>query len=469
MGHVQPPFLIVSAAPRPEFWRLLDETRPATENPEAHAGALTERLVGQGLDSTLAFDRDMETAMTALYTWDLWGAAYLALGGCSDDAFTYLRAWAVGSGEVTWALAAHEPEALFLNLLAANDPRSLGQRLDQGEHLLYAAGKAHEALTGRWINAARAPDDGPQGVPWAESDLPHRFPDLYRTAEPLWETTSTDLAEQFLLLQRVAEGLDAAATGDHDRAEEILRPLFDDRDSWALISINSDSRVGVAYALGIGDLIAGRVDRAADTFRRVIDDMDDHDELRRGLAQVELARGDLDAAAALLDPAPQAARFDRVLSAKLSWRHGDSEEAVRRARDELQRPTSRDDHPWDVAGSLLQAGQIFADAGLADDARRAAKAMKPHLRGAPSDLALVLEWGILQASVERLRGRAQKALAMLEGIHGATGYTKASWYREHSNTLRALDRMAEADQERRLAVEMLMEAGELWEASDLTA
>lgn len=459
----------MSTAPSPEFWRLLDETRPATENLESHADALIQRLVGQGVDSTLAFGRDMEAAMAALNTWDLWGAAYLGLGGCSDDAFTYLRAWAVGSGEVTWALAGHEPEALFINLLANDGPLSLGQRLDQGEHLLYAAGRAHETLTGQWIDTARAPNDEPRGVPWAESELPLRFPDLYRTAEPLWEAASTELAGEFAVVQRVADGLDAAATGDHARAEEILRPLFDERDSWALISTNPDSRVGVAYALGIGDLIAGRVDRAADTFRRVIDDVDDHDELRRGLAQVELARGDLDAAAALLDPTPQAARFDRILSAKLSWRRGDSEDAVRRAREELNRPTSKDDHPWDIAGSLLQAGQIFVDAGLAEDARRAAKAMKSHLRGAPSDLALVLEWWILQACVERLRGRPQKALAMLQGIHGATGYTKASWHREHSHTLRALDRTAEADQERLLAVEMLTEAGELWEATDLTA
>ncbi len=457
----------MSTGPRPEFWRLLDETRPASESPRVHADALRTRLTAQGIDATLAFDQDMHTAMAALNTWDLWGAAYLALGGCSDDAFEYLRAWAVGNGEVTWALAAHEPEALFLNLLAGLDSPSLGQRLDQGEHLLYAAGRAHEALTGRWIDTAHAPDEGPSGVPWEESDLPLRFPDLHRTVAPLWEAEAAALTGQLAVVQLLADGLDAAATGNHARAEEILRPLFDDRDSWALIATNPDSRVGVAYALGIGDLIAGRVDRAAETFRRVIDDVDQHDELRRGLAQVELARGDLDAAAALLDPTPQAARFDRILSAKLSWRRGDSDDAIRRARDELARPTSKDDHPWDIAGSLLQAGHILVDAGLVDDARRAAKAMKPRLRKAPPDLELVIELRLLEASVERIQGRPDKALSRIAAVRNAEGYSLAAWHREHARTLRDLGRAAESVGEYHTAIDLLTEAGERWESADL--
>ena len=32
------------------------------------------------------------------YRWDLWGAAYLANGGCSDDGFDYFRGWLIGQG-----------------------------------------------------------------------------------------------------------------------------------------------------------------------------------------------------------------------------------------------------------------------------------------------------------------------------------------------------------------------------------
>lgn len=453
----------MSTAPRPEFWRLLDETRPSGDDPRAHADAITERLTSHGVEAVVAFAQDMDAAMSTLYTWDLWGAAYLALDGCSDDAFQYLRACFVGAGEVAWALAAHEPEALFLNLLQTGDPASL----DQGEHLLYAAGRAHEALTGSWLGGSTSEAEEPQGEPWEESDLPHTFPDLYRAVQSTSASGYSTIAQEIAIGQSVVDGLDAAATGNHSRAEDILRPIFDDPNAWSVVSRNSGSRTGVAYVLGIGDLLAGRVDRAAETFRRVADDIPHADELRRGLAQVELARGELDAAAELLDPAPSATRFDRILTAKLLWRRGETELAVDRAMSELRRPASRDDHPWDVAGTLLQAAQILVDAGLAEPARKAAKMMKPLLRRAEPDFQLVVEWRLLEASVDRLLGRPDRALSRIDAVSVADGYSKATWHRERARALRALGRESEAQGDFAAAVENLENAGERWEAAAL--
>jgi len=48
----------------------------------------------------VAFRRYLNKA----YTWDLWGAAYLINGGCSDDGFEYFRRWLVSRGATSMRL-----------------------------------------------------------------------------------------------------------------------------------------------------------------------------------------------------------------------------------------------------------------------------------------------------------------------------------------------------------------------------
>ena len=46
------------------------------------------------------------------HDWNLWGAAYLMKGGCSDDAFDYFRGWLVAQGRRTWERALRDPDTL---------------------------------------------------------------------------------------------------------------------------------------------------------------------------------------------------------------------------------------------------------------------------------------------------------------------------------------------------------------------
>ena len=71
---------------------------------------------------------------------DLWGAAYVINGGCSEDAFDYFRAWLIGQGR-----------EVYENALA--NPDSLADVVDEDsevefEYLLYAAIEAYEEKTG---------------------------------------------------------------------------------------------------------------------------------------------------------------------------------------------------------------------------------------------------------------------------------------------------------------------------------
>ena len=100
-----------------DFWALIDATRPAEPDPDLHAAALTRDLATRGVDATVAFARQFDAAMDALYRWDLWGGGYLLLGGLSDDGFEYLRAWVVGEGRATWERVLDDPEGYLVALV----------------------------------------------------------------------------------------------------------------------------------------------------------------------------------------------------------------------------------------------------------------------------------------------------------------------------------------------------------------
>ena len=48
------------------------------------------------------------------YTSDLWAAAYIVMGGCSDDCFDYFRAWVLYLGKKSYVAAIENPETLLL-------------------------------------------------------------------------------------------------------------------------------------------------------------------------------------------------------------------------------------------------------------------------------------------------------------------------------------------------------------------
>lgn len=455
-----------------DFWSRVELTRPVRADPAAHARGLAASLVASGTEATLQYAEAFDRAMDALYTWPLWGAAYLAMGGCSDDTFEYLRAWIVGAGNQAWQRAITDPESLFVGLLESEtDPDARWEELGlhEGEELLYAAGMAHERLTGEWLSARYQPSpDEPIGEEWDEDDLPDLFPDLTATLpEGWWEGGVLDAGahgnDRLRVMVAVERGVASFSGGDHLEAARQLDPIVADPAEWELVA--EDRRVDVAYVVGIGRLLAGNVDGASTALRLVETELEAADHVRRALAQVELARGDLGSAGRWIDQGRTAARADRVLAAKLSWRRGEREEAMRRASEELEIPTTPDDHPWDVAGSIQQAGRILADAGDVSGAERSVHVMVGLLGDAPPDLPLMVHLRLLEASVLRLHGRSDEALDLLGDLcPGLEGSDLAECLREQARARTALGREEEAVASYRIAIEEFERTGERWEA-----
>jgi hypothetical protein len=95
-----------------DFWAHVAAARPRRYDAEAHADALTARLAGLPEPDVLDFVHHWDAAGARAYRRDLWGAAYLVNGGCSDDGFQYFRWWLILQGRAAFDAALADPDTL---------------------------------------------------------------------------------------------------------------------------------------------------------------------------------------------------------------------------------------------------------------------------------------------------------------------------------------------------------------------
>lgn len=90
-----------------KFWRFIEESREFNQ-----AEWLTEKLAQRGLEEVVDFEFIFQQLMNASYQSRLWGAAFVLMGGCSDDTFDYFRGWLIGQGEEIYNRVIEDPEFL---------------------------------------------------------------------------------------------------------------------------------------------------------------------------------------------------------------------------------------------------------------------------------------------------------------------------------------------------------------------
>ncbi len=159
-----------------KFWQLIDTSRDDADcNPELHMRILQEMLAEVPEQEIVEFDRLFSELHGRAYTWDLWGAAYLIGGGCSDDGFFDFRGWLISKGRKFYEAALANPEALAVLMTDADDNGQI-------EGFQYIAADAWAERTGRdrseFPHAAVPHPPEPSGEPWTDDELPERFPKL---------------------------------------------------------------------------------------------------------------------------------------------------------------------------------------------------------------------------------------------------------------------------------------------------
>jgi hypothetical protein len=185
---------------RQQFWRLVEQTRG--EGCKQHAARLAAQLRVLPLAEMVAFQRIFDELMDQSYRWDLWGAAYLTNGGCSDDGFKHFRRWLLSQRQATWEQVLRDPDSLAAHPQLQDPDWRPGRDYLQCQDLGHAASRAYAAVTGRELYQAMRDQElvdvagepslpAPAAEKWSfddDEELRRRYPRLWsRVCRPYGE------------------------------------------------------------------------------------------------------------------------------------------------------------------------------------------------------------------------------------------------------------------------------------------
>ncbi len=155
-----------------EFWEIVDRIHEQSQGDmETKCELLKENLSTLDKDSLLAFSRHFDSFDHKAYTWELWGAAYVINGGCSDDGFMDFRSTLISYGNEVYSQALKDPESLAE--LKVNDPEELFY-----EGFNYELTDALENLFDEIpVKESPLPDE-PTGNEWDEDGVEKLYPQL---------------------------------------------------------------------------------------------------------------------------------------------------------------------------------------------------------------------------------------------------------------------------------------------------
>lgn len=132
-----------------EFWHVVETARStATAAGEPFDAALVDTLAARPASDVLDFEDRFEEMTAAVYRWDVWAAAYLIGGGCSDDSFMDFRAGLVALGREWYEKAAAGPDDLAEHPVVAGEAAVGGVDYIFFEGVNYAPRAAYERVTG---------------------------------------------------------------------------------------------------------------------------------------------------------------------------------------------------------------------------------------------------------------------------------------------------------------------------------
>lgn len=157
-----------------QFWGIIDKGKSSTE-PEAVVAAELKNLPREEI---VSYQEHFDDLFGKAYSWDLWGAAYIIEGGCSDDGFMDFRYGLISKGREVYEAALANPDSLATLETGDADDVEIGNEL-----FGYVAMEVYEEKTGGSMprNGSLHSED-PRGEQWDFDDgeeNARRLPNLY--------------------------------------------------------------------------------------------------------------------------------------------------------------------------------------------------------------------------------------------------------------------------------------------------
>jgi len=162
---------------RAGFWRIIETSlKKAKGDADDQIDILHGELQSLPVKEIVSFDHHFQSLWFDAYRHELWAAAYLIGGGCSDDGFMDFRGWLICRGQRVYEEALKHPDSLAKTL---RDDEEC-----QIEGFQYVAQQVWEDKTGKDgldfpMSEGNHPAE-PVGAEWKEADLPRLFPELWK-------------------------------------------------------------------------------------------------------------------------------------------------------------------------------------------------------------------------------------------------------------------------------------------------
>jgi hypothetical protein len=131
-----------------DFWNLIEAVPAPAHNGKPFHEALADQLAACTEQEIVDYHDKFEEMHQALCRLDVWAAAYLIGGGCSDDSFMDFRAGLIAQGRDWYQKVAESPDSLAGHPAVATAARRPWDNPLFYEEVNYAASHAFERVSG---------------------------------------------------------------------------------------------------------------------------------------------------------------------------------------------------------------------------------------------------------------------------------------------------------------------------------
>jgi Protein of unknown function (DUF4240) len=155
-----------------QFWSIVEKVHRASGGDMDKKCELLEAELRQlPLEEVRSFNEHFTECEYRAYNWELWAAAYIIGGGCSDDSFSDFRSTLISMGRETFERALADPESLADMDYDAETAHHEGYQ--------YVPTEVERELSGgQEFRASRPHPEEPSGKYWEEGEEAKLYPKL---------------------------------------------------------------------------------------------------------------------------------------------------------------------------------------------------------------------------------------------------------------------------------------------------
>jgi hypothetical protein len=95
------------------FWKIIDESSTRSKSQDNQESYISKELQKLSPEGIIGFELRKDKLLYDSYRSDIWCAAYIINGGCSDDGFDYFRLWLISKGKEVYRKSLENPDYLI--------------------------------------------------------------------------------------------------------------------------------------------------------------------------------------------------------------------------------------------------------------------------------------------------------------------------------------------------------------------